>query len=298
MAISIDQALAHCLENIKDKGSSIEDCVVQYPEHEEELVDMLELVLVLNELGNISSRPQFRENSTERLVSRLADRNTAYSEKTRPIKRQKQFKLRWSFNVLRFAILGVLLLITLTGGTAFAADNAGPGDFLYDLDLAIEQIQLDLTTDVSQTAELRMNFAAERLLEAESKLNNGDIDHGNAALEAYEQEMTLLSDLIASQVGVEKEKLTALVETASSRNQEVLETLLLSAPDPGKVGIQRAIDASTKIKEKQPQGPPEDVQQGPPEDKSIGPPEDKNTGKPEDKAKGKPDKDKKPTGKP
>jgi hypothetical protein len=297
MALSIDEAIANCLEAINDQGSSIEDCTARYPQYKNELVELLGLVYSIKILDQISPRSQFVENASQRLVSKLPNRNVSYREKTRPIKRQRQ-RLRLNFGVVRMVAIIVLALSVFTGGTAFAADSAEPGDTLYGLDLTFEQIQLSLAPTQEAAARIHLNIANERLEEAESKLGEGDYDNGNVALVAYEQEMATLADLVGGETGIDQEELTELVVAEASRHLEVLEGLLEKVPEPAHKGILRAIEASNKPKKNVPQGPPEDRPVGPPEDKTTGPPEDKETGKSKEKKKDKTNSAKSPPGKP
>jgi hypothetical protein len=294
MAISIDEALANCLETLIKQGSSIEDCVARYPQFENELVELVGMVYSLNSLDHISTRTQFAENASRRLVSKLPDRNVSYRQKIRPIKRKRKLKLIRGFSVVQIVIVVVLILSAVTGGTAFAADYAEPGDLLYGLDLQLEQIQLELAPNEEAATRIHLKIADERLEEAQNKLNDGDVDNGNAALDAYGLEVAALAKLVGSEGGVDQENLIELVNTALSRHQEVLTQLLDKVPDQARAGIQRALDASDKSKEDIPKGPPDDVPKGKPEDKPMG----NSKGNPKDKSKGKPDFVKNPPGKP
>jgi hypothetical protein len=134
------------------------------------------------------------------------------------------------------------------------------------------------------------------LEEAEQKFSEGDVNNGEVALNAYENEIVVLAGMIDSESGDEQEQLLDLVNSTLSRHEDVLTNLLSKVPEPAKKGIQRAINASSKTKKESPQGPPEDLPKGPPENQQTGPPEDK--GKPEEKIKDKPEKVKPLTGKP
>jgi hypothetical protein len=190
----------------------------------------------------------------------------------------------------------ILALSIFGGGTAVAADFAEPGDLLYSLDLTIEHFRLDMAPDSETAARIHLENATERLEEAENKLNEGDIENGNVALEAYEREMATLANLVGKGNGLNRDQLADLLEAAYSKHISVLEQLLEKVPEPGKNGIRRALEASSISKKNLQKGSHEDLPKGPPEDKTTGPPEDKRTGKPEDKPK---DKSKnKPTDKP
>lgn len=73
-----------------------------------------------------------------------------------------------SFNFKKKFILIPALIIALLGGstiTAFAANEAKPGDTLFPVDLAIEKMQIILAPETKE-AELRIKFAKERFEEA------------------------------------------------------------------------------------------------------------------------------------
>jgi len=77
-----------------------------------------------------------------------------------------------TFFIPRFAIV-VLLIVALVGGSAktvSASDDAVPGDFLFQLDIAVEKIQLVFSDD-KKKGELRIKFAKERLEEAKLVLS-------------------------------------------------------------------------------------------------------------------------------
>ena len=284
MAISMDEAFANCLASI-NQGSSIEDCAARFPQYEQELTGLLGIVYTLNKLNQISPAAQFVENASQRLVSKLPDRNTAYRKRPRSAKRRRSFNIRWRFSLPRIAIVVVLVLSAFTVGTALAANKAAPGEPLYGLDLAIEQIRLDLAPNAEAATRIHLKIAAERLEEAQHKLEEDDFDNWNAALDAYESEVAAITELVGNETGFEQEKLTELVAAAFSRNQEVLNNLLSKVPEQAQSGILRALEASSRAK-----APSKDGQsKGPPEGITTGKPEDKAKDKSKDKTKGKPD---------
>jgi len=299
MYISIDQALENCLETLTKPNQSIESCAAVYPGQDIELVDLLGLAQSLTTLNQISPRAQFVENAAQRLVAKLPDRNVAYHERTRPIKRKRQLNLdfRAGFRIARYAIAVLLVLSILSSGTALAANSAAPGDLLYGIDLAVERIQLNLATSPEAIARLHLKQADERLVEADKRLVAGDVRNGNSALEAYESAVDAVASLAANEGGPEQEKLMGLLETALERHHTILEDLFDKVPEQAKFGIGQALMASGKAMVNQserllnnyPRGSPDDKTTGKPEDKTTGKPEGVGTGKPEDKTKGKPD---------
>ncbi len=72
------------------------------------------------------------------------------------------------------AIVGIITTILFAGaGSAYASDQAVPGDLLYGLDKSIESIQRAITTDPVAKAELELSIMDERVAELE-ELSEGD----------------------------------------------------------------------------------------------------------------------------
>jgi len=95
--------------------------------------------------------------------------------------------------MLRVVFAVVLGLAVAMGGVVAVADAAGPGDLLFGVDRAVEQVRLRLTTDGVAEARLRLEFAVERLEEAELELTtDGNLQNVEVALAAFN---TALADL-------------------------------------------------------------------------------------------------------
>ncbi len=194
------------------------------------------------------------------------------------------------FGMVARVLAAVLLLTAATTGVAYASDGAGPGDALYGIDTAIEQVRLRLASNPSAQAELHLQFAAERIEEAAQKASRGDHENAQAALSAYGAEIASAAQLVASARGPESETLAALVDAALSSHEAQLGSLLATVPEQAKEAVQSAIDASQAARENAaPQGKPEDTPHGQPEELPGGKPEDLPDGKPEDLPGGKPD---------
>lgn len=66
------------------------------------------------------------------------------------------------------AIIGLMIILG-GGGMVAASNNAGPGDSLFGLDLAVEKAKLNLAANTEKKDELRLKFANERVAEAKAK---------------------------------------------------------------------------------------------------------------------------------
>lgn len=85
------------------------------------------------------------------------------------------------------------------GATVVAADNAKPGDLLFPLDTAIENIRVNLATSPETEVALRTQFAAERVAEVEDLLQARGVDAPglDVALANLTKQKAAVADLVA-----------------------------------------------------------------------------------------------------
>jgi hypothetical protein len=93
----------------------------------------------------------------------------------------------------------ILLALTLFGssvtGTAFAADASAPGETLYSVDQAMEQVQTALATSPQAQARLFLSLASERAGEVGKLAEKGDLENVGTAMQLYSTQVALLADL-------------------------------------------------------------------------------------------------------
>lgn len=65
------------------------------------------------------------------------------------------------------AVLSLVGLAFIGGGTVLASNSAKPGDLLYPVDIATERVLLSMTKNEQRRLEMNMNFYDERLDEVE-----------------------------------------------------------------------------------------------------------------------------------
>jgi hypothetical protein len=142
-----DTILTKCLESIRTRRATIEDCVQQYPEFLE-LGSLLHAALDVYTLPKVEMTPSSKSLMRQRILAHYD------AQPIRKPVRTPRFNWRvW----LRPAIAFVTTLIVLfAGGSSLiqAASLAVPGDTLYGLKRATEQVQLSLATGESRSAAL------------------------------------------------------------------------------------------------------------------------------------------------
>jgi hypothetical protein len=129
---------------------------------------------------------------------------------------------------------------------ASAATSPGikPGSFFYFLDTSFEKIGLFFAFNPEKKARKALQYADERLAEAEAVAENAD-----AVQTAITNYKTSIAFVEEKSKEVEKEKVEALlisIADNTSKHQEVLADVLTKVPDEAKEAITKAIEASKR----------------------------------------------------
>lgn len=130
--------------------------------------------------------------------------------------------------------IAITLIFGLTTGTAFAADNAKPGDALFPVDRALENIQLSLASGNNKDA-LKVKFALERVTEVKDILNEVAVQQTDTLIKLANVE----EDIV----------IMALPEDAAEQVVEVPPTIkkIVETPPQPKVAPRTTTDVETQI---------------------------------------------------
>lgn len=258
----ISSAFDDCLQIIEKHNVQLEDCLKMHPQFEQELTELLNLKKALKELKDINPSEKFYKNAHKRITHRLVDRPVTFFTCLRHIFTRKPYKTNRNFRMAQFFVTLILLFSLLTGGV-FAADGAGPGDLLYGLNRAIDQVSLIFESDSEIEASKRLEFAAKRLEEAKNEIENGNLDNALIAFEAYDHEIDQYAKRLASKDGLDRAELEKLLAETLNIHLDVLSTILYNVPPEAHEAILKAIEASSALIDL-PSGPPADIVPGPP----------------------------------
>ena len=77
---------------------------------------------------------------------------------------QKTLSINIFNNMKKYIAIAIIVLVILGGGTMASANNAGPGDFLFGLDKALERLELRFASE-DKEAEIKIKIAEERIAE-------------------------------------------------------------------------------------------------------------------------------------
>ena len=149
--------------------------------------------------------------------------------------------------LIALALISSVVLVS--PASASAATNAGvkPGSFWYGFDMAFEKINLFFTFNSENKVRKALEYADERLAEAEAVAQNNNTDAVKTAITNYENNIAFATE--KSKDVSDKEKAEALLTSIAdntSKHQEILADVLAKVPDEAKEAITRAIEASKK----------------------------------------------------
>ncbi len=162
--------LDYCIDQMQS-GTSLEECLSQFPEYRDELKPMLEMAA---QLGALESP----EPSVETINNALFEIGQRAGQQQHAVKKSGIFlpefiRKPWVFRTIN----ALLVVVVLFFGLSTASANSVPGDLLYPFKKFTENVQFVLTTGKQDKAELRLTFSEKRLRElSEVYRKTGKVD--------------------------------------------------------------------------------------------------------------------------
>jgi len=209
-----DDILDECLERVLVKGETIEQCLASYPKQADELKPLLQAALATREALAIHPRPEFRAQARYQLRSALQEME------------HKRGRLlfgwlpRWAT-----ALIMILAILMVGGGTVAAASGIMPDEFLYPVKLATEQVWLTLTPSASGKAEIYVKLADRRVTEIVRMANENKPEQIEQTTQRLRSCLTKIAILVAPQ---EKDAGVLLAPSASLEQTSVRARLRLA----------------------------------------------------------------------
>jgi hypothetical protein len=147
-------------------------------------------------------------------LSSFADfHSVRIAENDRSIKQVQSYSVFTLFTHTKSRFMNATLLIALmigTGGTAFAAQNTVPGDFLYPVKVHVnENVRSSLAVGADAEAKLQAEFFEERLDEARKLALSGKHEAATSAE-------------VRTRIDAQREKTLAVAAQASAENESAI----------------------------------------------------------------------------
>ena len=244
--------LQSCLEMFQKEQGTISDLLEQYPDYRDDIRPELEAAnWLLKQSQVFDPRPGFVSASQSRLVSRIRDGKMAENPLVRDSAQVDVLTWLGSlFGRLRLApryVIAIILVISFfvgTSGVALASQDALPGEALYSMKLAVEDLSLAVTLPVAGDARLHIQFAERRLIEIQALLIEERYDEIGPVAGAYKEQIRLALKDINSFAVTEPQmasQVASLLENALAVHAESLAILSEDAPQPAQAALQYVI---------------------------------------------------------
>lgn len=178
--------------------------------------------------ARIDERPDFRADLRSRLLAQVGP--TAATRRTTPW---------WTLRIPRFALAGVAVFAMLFGGTGLAAAGSLPGEPLFGLKRAAEEVALTVAFDDATRIQRLAEQASARLAE----LRHADGATRAAAARESARALERLSEAQRASGAGTDASASERADGARDQAEAVLRDLELTLPPEAAEGIRRAIEA-------------------------------------------------------
>ena len=256
---NLDLALEQCLLALA-RGESVEACLKRFPQWRAQLEPELRAAQAMREAGLIGPEPGQVERIWSSVWARIDEEHRSTVTSGRLVRYLRRDRSEdWSQPPRRFDMSAiaatVALLITLLGGggMVYAAQDALPGQPLYQVREAIEAARVRLSASEQAQLQVRLELAEERLSEAEQAMNREGRQDASTALQAYTEQMTRAGELAQGLKGTPQE--ARVRETILERVNEHIALLQrlqdrLHERDEAAEGMQRAVEQAEALRER------------------------------------------------
>ena len=198
MADRFDDILNECTERLL-RGESVEQCLQRYPEQAPEIEPLLRVAAAAGKASSaVEPSPEFRARTRHEVQSRLRSKEWKVERKGTPA-------LRWMPRWAMVAACLALLLVFAGGGTVAASSGSLPGDTLYPVKTATEQVQMKLTFSKAAKAKLQARFAERRTKEMARLAEKGRTAQLGAVAARFEAHLAKIEQLAAQISATEPE---------------------------------------------------------------------------------------------
>lgn len=239
MAKRFRDILDDCVERVL-QGESVEQCLARYPEQAAELDPLLRVALSARATSSaVEPRPEFKARVGHEVQSQIRSKWLKTQPKRAPA-------LHW---MPRWAMAAVMLVfVVLLAGTTTVAASSGslPGDTLYPVKTATEQVQMRLTFSKAAKAKLQASLAERRVREIALLAAKGRTARVEALTAQFEAHLENIQQL-AAQIGATNpqdgrriSRLRVVLYTNMNRDVATLDAAEAKAPPRAKAAIAAA----------------------------------------------------------
>ena len=181
---NFEDILDDCLERLLVKGETVEDCLAIYPQQADALKPLLQTALVTKKAIAIKPSPEFRARARYQFHTLLQE--TA-SHKSRSL---SFWRFLWAT-----VLTTILVMLLASGGMVAASSTSMPDEPLYPVKLAVEQLQIRLTTSSQGKASLYAEFADRRVTEIIHIAQEGNVSLAGSVTQRLDSQLAMIATL-------------------------------------------------------------------------------------------------------
>ncbi|MDD4876291.1 MAG: DUF5667 domain-containing protein, partial [Dehalococcoidales bacterium] len=202
--------LNECIERLLLTGETVEQCLEHYPEQADNLKPLLQTVITTRDKITIQPRIEFKARARYQFHSVIQELSS----------KSKRSFLSW-FPQWATALIIVLGVLMMGGGTVVAASYSMPDSFLYPLKLATEQVQLALNPSDNAKVKLHVEFADRRVAEIIYTANTGNAQQIDAVTERLDGRLAMLVQFTSDPEELEETEAPRMLESATPSSLQI-----------------------------------------------------------------------------
>jgi LysM repeat protein len=247
----VENAFAACLDDIEQRGVSLEECLARYPELRDELEPALMTVLDVRAVPEWRVSPEFKATARQRIVRRIRQQRSEPSL----LDRLAIFNpFAWVGRMtaapaaVRMMVVMVAALLVVTGGTAIAASETQPDNPLYQVKIAAENLELLLKPAGDGRTTLLTELLDRRASELLTMSWQSKADSAERALVNYQAALEVGHQMLDSYNPANTGEAAFAVQwqEALARNLAVMQGLVDGMPAGSQPGLRAAIQSSQR----------------------------------------------------
>lgn len=237
-----EDTLDECIEDIRAGRVTVEECIARYPSLREELESLLLIATNIVPL-TVDPDPIRKRMARVQFVEALHAASVTPARSWWPFRMLARPTLAPMSGVLAVAIACALV----SGGSAvYASEQAQPGDTLYGMKLAVEQMRLATAVTDEQRVERHVEIAARRLAEIERALERHNDVAAEAAAEGYVRAVGEAEGRLQRAAQRVEDPVPDRVEATLERQEQALARAAAEAPPRARLALERAWQQAAK----------------------------------------------------
>jgi len=231
MSEMIEDILDECIDRIVMHGDTVEECLARYPDWVEELEPLLRAATATSEGYRDEPRAEFQRAAKSRFLNAVVAAREQGGQRGR-------WHWGWGRGWVVTAVV-VLALLIMGCGTVGASTNSLPGDLLYPVKRAAENVQVFFTFGNEAKANLYVKFAERRVQELLALV--AEQEEAPAAVLARMDDQTRRAIQLASENGSFSPEVVERLLTLTNSERNVLREMVETAPARVRLALREAL---------------------------------------------------------